>query len=506
MKKVERIVIFGDSLSDIGVKANTATGILGRLIGEVRVNKIKRFSDNKNWTDFIWEWSGGNSLVDGLSPEQTNELTSNHLSLKNSRTGSKNNSLSYCNYATGGAVADTPKGLVHKFALTTFEEQVNDYKKDLEKTENDKPNNNLFVVWFGLNDIVTNKKGIELMQETVQRLTALCHEVDEITKAHNSASENSFIIVNNPDPSGAVRYIENPKSEEVVSLRNATIEFNSLLKDAFQTKNDSRFTVLDAFTFLKQNLYSLDVIKIDQAAGVPVQYYSDSHEPVSLSKALRDFLNSIDLSKEKEATLLKEFIDAINNQIKSALKTDNEIVLHKDVSKMLLDLLPKIKKTNKKFTKALKLILLTSGLFINRVEFAIKYYSTQKNKHADDIHKIQTVIDQISSKNLLTSLTSDLYNRDVALYNTLSDVLTRVNKNSSFKELLTLVIAQKFGFFATSDKAHPTEAAYKLLATLIAVEFAKKFPNLSLGESFISNAFEHGVAETSFTEESILSV
>ncbi|MFL0171451.1 hypothetical protein, partial [Tenacibaculum maritimum] len=148
--------------------------------------------------------------------------------------------------------------------------------------------------------------------------------------------------------------------------------------------------------------------------------------------------------------------------------------------------------------KALKLILLTSGLFINRVEFAIKYYATQKDKHVEDIRKIQAVIDQISSKNLLTSLTSDLYKKDVALYNTLSDILTRTDKDSSFKKILTLVIAQKFGFFATSDKAHPTEAAYKLIATLIAVQFTKKFPNLSLGESFVSNAFEHGVAETYF--------
>ncbi|MFL0104761.1 SGNH/GDSL hydrolase family protein [Tenacibaculum maritimum] len=498
MKNVERIVVFGDSLSDIGVKADTGTGILGRLLGEVRVNEIKRFSDNKNWSDFIWEWSGGSSLVDGLSPEEANKLTSNHLSLKKSRIGSKNNNLSYCNYATGGAVADTPKGLIHKFALTTFEEQVSDYKKDLEKTENDKPNNNLFIVWFGLNDIVTNQKGIELMQKTVQRLTALCHEVDEITKAHNSASENHFIIVNNPDPSSAVRYIENPESEEVRGLRDATIEFNRLLKESFPAKEDSRFTVLDAFTFLQQNLYNLDIIKIDQAAGVPVQYYSDSQEPVPLSKALRNFLNSIDLSKEKEGTILREFINTINDQIKAALKTDNEIVLHKNVSKTLLDILPKIKKANKKFTKALKLILLTSGLFINRVEFAIKYYATQKDKHVEDIRKIQAVIDQISSKNLLTSLTSDLYKKDVALYNTLSDILTRTDKDSSFKKILTLVIAQKFGFFATSDKAHPTEAAYKLIATLIAVQFTKKFPNLSLGESFVSNAFEHGVAETYF--------
>ncbi|MFL0086731.1 SGNH/GDSL hydrolase family protein [Tenacibaculum maritimum] len=498
MKNVERIVVFGDSLSDIGVKADTGTGILGRLLGEVRVNEIKRFSDNKNWSDFIWEWSGGSSLVDGLSPEEANKLTSNHLSLKKSRIGSKNNNLSYCNYATGGAVADTPKGLIHKFALTTFEEQVSDYKKDLEKTENDKPNNNLFIVWFGLNDIVTNQKGIELMQKTVQRLTALCHEVDEITKAHNSASENHFIIVNNPDPSSAVRYIENPESEEVRGLRDATIEFNRLLKESFPAKEDSRFTVLDAFTFLQQNLYNLDIIKIDQAAGVPVQYYSDSQDPVPLSKALRNFLNSIDLSKEKEGTILREFINTINDQIKTALKTDNEIVLHKNVSKTLLDILPKIKKANKKFTKALKLILLTSGLFINRVEFAIKYYATQKDKHVEDIRKIQAVIDQISSKNLLTSLTSDLYKKDVALYNTLSGILTRTDKDSSFKKILTLVIAQKFGFFATSDKAHPTEAAYKLIATLIAVQFTKKFPNLSLGESFVSNAFEHGVAETYF--------
>ncbi|WP_435264122.1 SGNH/GDSL hydrolase family protein [Tenacibaculum sp. nBUS_03] len=506
MKKIERIVVFGDSLSDIGVKANTSTGILGRLIGEVRVNEIRRFSDNKNWTDFIWEWSGGQSLVDGFSPEQTNELTSNHLSLENSRNGSKNNSLSYCNYATGGAVANTPQGLTHKVALTTFEEQVNDYKKDLEKTATDKPNNNLFIIWFGLNDIVTNKKGIELMQETVQRLTELCQEVDNITKAHNNASENSFIIVNNPDPSGAVRYIENPKSEEVTNLRNATIEFNRLLKESFIAKNDNRFTVLDAFTFLKQNLYNLDIIKIDQAAGVPIQYYSDSIEPVTLSKALRNFLNSVDLSKGKDTSVLTELTENINNQIKKALKTDNEIVLHKAVSKMLLDALPKIQKTNKKFTKALKLILLTSGLFINRIEFAIKYYATQKKKHVDDIHKIQTVIDEISQKNLLTALSKDLYNQDVKLYNTLSDILTRTDKDSSFKKLLTLVIAQKFGFFATSDKAHPTEAAYKLIATLIAVEFTKSFPHLSLGESFISNAFDHGLPTSLFSEEAVFSV
>lgn len=499
MKKIERIIIFGDSLSDIGVKANTATGILGRLFGAVRVNKIKRFSDNKNWTDFIWEWSGGSSLVDGLSPEEANELTSHHLSLKKSRTGSKNNSLSYCNYATGGAVADTPKGLIHKFALTTFEEQISDYKKDLEETENDKPNNNLFIVWFGLNDIVTNNKGIELMQKTVQRLTELCLEVDEITKKHNSNSQNSFIIVNNPDPSGAVRYIENPNSEEVIGLRNATKEFNRLLQESFLIKNDARFTVLDAFTFLKQNLYSLDIIKIDQAAGVPIQYYSNSHDPIPLSRALRDFLNSVNLSRE--TIILKEIIDNINNQIKTALKTDNEIVLHKEVSKMLLDNLPKIQKTNKKFTKALKLILLTSGLFVNRIEFAIKYYSKQKNKHIEEINKIQDVIDQIYSKNLLTSLTKDLYNKDVELYNTLSKILTRIDKDSSFKKLLTLVIAQKFGFFSTSDKAHPTETAYKLLATLIAVEFTKKFPDFSLGESFIPNAFNHGLATSLFSEE-----
>lgn len=486
MKNIERIVVFGDSLSDIGVKRNTPTGMLARLFGLARINKIGRFSDNKNWTDFIWEWSGNESLVDAKSPDESNKLTAYHLSLENSRHGAKNNSLSYCNYATGGAVADTAVHLANKIGLTTFEQQVNQYKQDLQKTPNDKPITNLFIVWFGLNDVVTDAKDISKIEAVVQRQKDLCNQIGKETKLHNQASECYFIVINLPDPQDAIRFVDQTETEKIKQFQQAAIKFNGLLKTSFPTE-ENKLVLIDVYTVMKQNSYSLNVIRLDQARGVKIDYYNENDQKsIPLSEALSNLLRSFPVENNPE---LKDFIGVIDTNIKKALMTDNEIILHKNVSSALLERLPAVKRANPLFTKKLIAILQVCGLFINRVEFVIKYYKTIKQKHLEEINKIQNVIDDISSKNnLLTALHNDLNNFDTTLYDTLADILVRVDNNSTFKKLLNRCIAQKFGFVATSDKAHPTEAVYSVLATIIVLEFTKNFPDLSLGESLVSNA------------------
>lgn len=53
--KIDRLVVFGDSMSDIGNKRVTGTGKFARMLGMMRTNEVGRFSDNRNWTDFLWE-------------------------------------------------------------------------------------------------------------------------------------------------------------------------------------------------------------------------------------------------------------------------------------------------------------------------------------------------------------------------------------------------------------------------------------------------------------------
>ncbi len=53
MTKVRNLIIFGDSMTDIGIKKGSVYGVLGRALREMRVNEIGRFSDRKNWTDFL---------------------------------------------------------------------------------------------------------------------------------------------------------------------------------------------------------------------------------------------------------------------------------------------------------------------------------------------------------------------------------------------------------------------------------------------------------------------
>ena len=52
MEQVRNVIVFGDSLFDIGVKWTTGMGRFARKIGKMTVNPSGRFSDCRNWTDY----------------------------------------------------------------------------------------------------------------------------------------------------------------------------------------------------------------------------------------------------------------------------------------------------------------------------------------------------------------------------------------------------------------------------------------------------------------------
>ena len=265
---IKRLIIFGDSLSDIGVKRNTLLGAFAALLGKMRTNQVNRFSDNRNWTDFIWEWAGGQPLI------ITNKATSDAAALphltwsQNSSAGSaQGNPVYYANYAEGGAMGGSDR---YGVGLGTFREQFERYKKDLKKY-GPAPGAGLYLIWFGLNDLVTNNRSPVDMKPVADQMSQICQEI--IALDPNAA----FLFGNLPDPNSAVRYIGQEAAAKVVGYSNGSLEFGHELakeiKDHFPKTTPAG--IVDIYTpmfHVCQNLDSYGFTKGAQPPGIEVRY------------------------------------------------------------------------------------------------------------------------------------------------------------------------------------------------------------------------------------------
>src|SRR5215467_7298129 len=81
MPQLQYVIVFGDSLSDIGIKWAHGMGwVADNFLGKITVNSSGRFSDCRNWTDFMYEEASGKSLVTG-NAQQTIDLSRTHQKL-----------------------------------------------------------------------------------------------------------------------------------------------------------------------------------------------------------------------------------------------------------------------------------------------------------------------------------------------------------------------------------------------------------------------------------------
>lgn len=262
---LDRLIIFGDSMSDIGHKRTTGMGRFARAIKQMRTNEVGRFSDNKNWTDFLWEWAGGATMFE-TNAERTRELTKYHLRLNRlSRFGTPPaRGFSYANYAEGGAMGASDRFGV---GLGTFKEQHKRFMDDVKKCPTS--GNTLFLIWFGLNDLVTNKRDKAKMEKVAIEMRTLCEDI--FRKVPNAY----FIFANVPNPQGAVRYMGKELSKEVCDFQAGAFEFGFELARQISIFPDNRATLLDIYTpmeHVNENLTAYGFTKGAQPHGMKVQY------------------------------------------------------------------------------------------------------------------------------------------------------------------------------------------------------------------------------------------
>ncbi|MDR4894329.1 MULTISPECIES: SGNH/GDSL hydrolase family protein [unclassified Chryseobacterium] len=502
---IDRIVILGDSMSDFGIKKDTIMGMVARAAGLMRVNAVGRFSDSKNWADYISEWSGMESLIDDRSKKETNALTKKKISLKESTHGSPDNRLSFVNYAVGGAVVNEREKLKHKLALTTILEQKEKYFKELD-SDTFKAKNTMHIVWIGLNDTVTDGKDASKMKAIVDQVKGMTDEIR--ARVARDGGKAYFMVVNNPAPEEAVRYThadkDPEKRAEVEKAQAATLEFNKQLKEAFPDKYDDTM-VVDMYEALKTNLYNLRLIKAAQHRGRKVQFNKPEDKDTSLANTLKEFK---EIYKDKGGN---EIFDEIQPLLDKANKTDNEITLHREVGDLIIKKMAEGHQSAEKLEsiKAVKNALMATGTYPSQIEFVTKYYQQiRPEKHQADIAKLQGELNTIFSQNLVKQLDDNLNIANTGLYDTVGAILNDgLNKdgenkdNSTFRKLLDNVTANNLGFVATSDGAHPTQAAYKAIALTMASHLIQGFSVLP-GPDFIQNA-QNALVEAEIFENKV---
>ncbi|RKG99034.1 hypothetical protein D7V97_32205, partial [Corallococcus sp. CA053C] len=267
--KIDNLIIFGDSMSDIGNKAATRMGAFADFFGLMQVNDLGRFSDGKNWTDFFWEWAGGMSMFrpakfESQDPEYLAEKLAKEPKAKPStpkdestaatevhRTLTVNSNqdsgfgrpITYVNYAEGGAMGASDRS---KIGLGTFRQQYEGFRAQHRSCP--LVGTTMYIIWFGLNDLVTNKRDPETMNKVVEQTFEIIRELRTISGDHAH-----FMLINLPDPADAVRYAELGREDALmVRFTSGARVFNAELAAAVAHSPSRNIRLVDMYTVLKK--------------------------------------------------------------------------------------------------------------------------------------------------------------------------------------------------------------------------------------------------------------
>ena len=213
------VIVFGDSLSDIGRKWTTKSGKMARATNQMYVNPSGRFSDCRNWTDYMIEEATGQSLVVS-SASGTIALSKMHITLSSESMFSCEHPFQYANYAEGGACGDTPasKGPF----LGTFKGQVDWFEQDLRANPTLPLGNTLFFAWFGANDLYTAGRPAEQMHQVADEVAKTQrNRLAQIVGARGGRCR--FIFVNLARALTSVRYTRQLAEAEAAVTRALNI-------------------------------------------------------------------------------------------------------------------------------------------------------------------------------------------------------------------------------------------------------------------------------------------
>jgi hypothetical protein len=198
MDQFDTVVVFGDSLSDIGTKWKTRVGNFAINQGQMHVSPTGRFSDCRNWADHMVEAAGLPSLVAQDVQSSIDASKMHHQISTAPVTVNDGKDFRYANYAAGGACGASHWSVTAIAGLSTFENQVTQFLKDLQpKADYGKI---LFFIWFGANDIYTAGASANSMGGVAATM------FQQRDKLGTKFPDASFVFMDLAYPLSSVRY------------------------------------------------------------------------------------------------------------------------------------------------------------------------------------------------------------------------------------------------------------------------------------------------------------
>ena len=244
---MDHVVVFGDSLSDIGRKWKQP---MGRVAGNISENSLRmlavsatgRFSDSKNWTDYMFEAATGQSLI--APTREATRLASGEYHRLSSRWikppgGSR---FRYANYAVGGATGGNQDDFTKKVGLTSFGDQVCEFVEDFQSlpefSGSHRPALNagrfLFIVMFGANDIYTDEKKTNVSHQIAGEIVKRCEVLSTCVGQRGATAH--FVVAGVANPEQSVFYSSQLADKR---MRAEAFRHQFQLSDARYVRNNS---------------------------------------------------------------------------------------------------------------------------------------------------------------------------------------------------------------------------------------------------------------------------
>ena len=199
-EKINKIVSFGDSLSDTG-----------NVFGASQF----RFPDRSSW--FLGHFSNGFVWTEYLA---------------------KAKNLPVYNWAVGGS-----GGQSQFFLLSGINDQIKSYLQYMDETENYNPSNTLFTLEFGLNDFMQfGRSAADVKDDFAEALVSLI----------NSGAKN-FLLITLPDVTNAPKF-QYSSHAEVEFIRSKILDMNTFIQEQvnYYTGLGYNMTLFDTYELFER--------------------------------------------------------------------------------------------------------------------------------------------------------------------------------------------------------------------------------------------------------------
>lgn len=241
---LSNLVVFGDSMSDLGIMNETYLGMAAKAMGKMVTNETGRYSDGRNWVDFLYQWVGSGDPLVTLDVTATKQKSLKYQSLTADSVIAASNTVQggplvrFVDYAKGGAVAASDVA-AKGGALSHLSAQCDQYLAERKKMGTAFTGATLHIIWIGLNDIVTcersdTEKGPELVYDALKSDVASLEPLNEQYPAHE---RTPLLAEHNPAYVIGQALRDTPKGEGVLYMIADIVGLCNRIVEAFPDNN-----------------------------------------------------------------------------------------------------------------------------------------------------------------------------------------------------------------------------------------------------------------------------